>query len=422
MVLGLVVVPIAIRGLGAERYGIWLTLASALSFLRVSDLGVAQGLVTELGRSSAVGDDQAIRAWISSAWVLVLAIATLLLLTAAILIPFGEWRHWLHAPAEVLNWEVLGALVIAAVTLAASLPLSLVHKFYVGLQRGYIHSYFALAGNLISVATLLAAAFLAPNLVTLMLALAIAPLFAQCMSAIYAFFWHWPQYKPKFGLAERWRTRELAQTGALFVVLQLSALGVWQTDNLVITHLMGPAAVSRYNVTFQLASTFVGLIGMWLAPLWPAMTEAFARNDLSWVRSTLRRQSSRSLAMTIGGACGILALGRPFVSLWVGPALAPDWGFLVAVAAYMPIFVCCTLATTALKASGKVRGLAAYGLAAAISNVILSLWWGKVLGLVGVCAATSVASFVPAALATLQFHQELKRRSIATKAVSEALL
>src|SRR5690348_6591044 len=61
-------VPLTVRYLGPERYGIWMTVASLVTMLSWADLGIGNGLMTLISESHGKTDEEAARAYVSSAF------------------------------------------------------------------------------------------------------------------------------------------------------------------------------------------------------------------------------------------------------------------------------------------------------------------------------------------------------------------
>ena len=114
--------------------------------------------------------------------------------------------------------------------------------------------------------------------------------------------------------------RELLGTGSGFLLLQISALVVFNCDNIIIAHYLGAADVTPYSVTMRLA-TYATALQLALYPsLWPAYTEAHARGDHDWVRQTFWRTTRYAMGAA-GVAVVVLALfGRPLIRWYVGAA------------------------------------------------------------------------------------------------------
>src|ERR1700752_2669556 len=68
--IALISLPLAVRYLGAERYGVWATITATAVWINLLDLGVANTLTNEISRAYARGDKQAAGRWFTNALVL----------------------------------------------------------------------------------------------------------------------------------------------------------------------------------------------------------------------------------------------------------------------------------------------------------------------------------------------------------------
>jgi hypothetical protein len=92
LLVSVISLPLTVRDLRPERYGIWVTVSTSVVMLAVMDLGVANSLTNLVSRAYAQGDRQfARRAYASPFWISTV-VPCLLALVARIL--------WLH-----INWS-----------------------------------------------------------------------------------------------------------------------------------------------------------------------------------------------------------------------------------------------------------------------------------------------------------------------------
>jgi len=68
-------VPITLPYLGAERYGVWMTLLSLVALVGITDLGMGNALVTIIARADADRDDTTAGRYVSTAIALFTVIA-----------------------------------------------------------------------------------------------------------------------------------------------------------------------------------------------------------------------------------------------------------------------------------------------------------------------------------------------------------
>ena len=111
--------------------------------------------------------------------------------------------------------------------------------------------------------------------------------------------WFKPWLRPRLSLLQWTQARELLVSGSGFLLIQIAGAVVFSSDNVVVSHYLGAAQVTPYNVTWR----FVGLAAMMQSlifpALWPAYAEANARDDYGWVRRTFRFTMQATLALDL---------------------------------------------------------------------------------------------------------------------------
>lgn len=61
-------VPLTLRYLGTERYGLWMTISSVIAVLGFSDLGLNNGLLNGISQANGTNDRELARRYVSSAF------------------------------------------------------------------------------------------------------------------------------------------------------------------------------------------------------------------------------------------------------------------------------------------------------------------------------------------------------------------
>lgn len=77
-------VPLAYRALGAEHFGLWMTITSILAAMQFADLGIGNGLLNMVAVANARDDREGARRAVAS------SIAILILLGIVVLTMFGS--------------------------------------------------------------------------------------------------------------------------------------------------------------------------------------------------------------------------------------------------------------------------------------------------------------------------------------------
>lgn len=387
---GLVSVPLTIRYLGIERYGLWMTVTSLVAMLMFADLGIGNGLINAVSEADGRDDRVGARVAVSSAFYLLLGIAIGLSLLFAVAYPFIPWPRIFNVTSELARKESAVTAAALVVIFLANVPLGVVQKVQMGCQEGFNSNLWTAVGGLFGFGGLLLSVYFKAGLPWLVLALSGAPVLATA--------WNWHVF---FGRSRPWLApsrraviwvvaKRITGAGVVFALLQLfSLIGNW-SDNLVIAQYLGASAVAGYAVTQKLFS--VTLLAQFVTlPMWPAFGEAQARGDFRWARRALNRSLGVTLVLGVATAAPLLIFSKQIISLWAGPALVPSslllagFGLWVLLAGYAGTM-------SAFLSSGPLlaKQIYIYGAASAsafgLKVLLVPRWgvagaiWGTVLG------------------------------------------
>jgi len=386
-------IPIAVRYLGPVEFGVWITISTTLAMLIVLDLGIANAMTNLISKAYAFDDkDLAGRYASTGFWIMVLIAAALGMIGAAVW-HFIDWGDLFHVSGAANSREVSHAVAVAYAVFLVGLPAGLAVKYLGGYQEIRTANIFAAIGA----AANLLAVVLITQLNGGMVLLVGGAAGATVGTNLACLAWLWLRHKPWLAATfRRWHpgsVRLLMQSGSEFFILQLAALIVFNSDNLVIAHYLGPAQVTPYSVTWKLVG-YSALLQTVISPaLWPAYAEAYFRGDLRWVRRTLLRVMFLTMGAA-GLACVIFVLwGRTIIRLWAGPAAVPGQLLIILMCIWILICTFMTNTSTVLMATNKTRMQAWLSVAAAALNLAASIWLVQRIGSVGVLLGT-IGSYI----------------------------
>jgi len=181
---------------------------------------------------------------------------------------------------------------------------------------------------------------------------------------------------------------ELLSSGSGFFLIQIAGAVVFSSDNFVLSHYLGPAKVTPYNVTWRLVGLGAAIQGLLFTALWPAYAEAHARGDYSWMRRAFRLSMTATLGTNLTFALLLIAIGRPLIGWWAGASAVPSHTLLAAMACWAVISGCMTAESCLLAAVGRTREQGILSMAAAAVNLAVSIYLVQRMGAIGVIAGT----------------------------------
>ena len=307
-------VPLALRTLGAEAYGLWITLVGLTTLFNFVDFGLGVGMQRTMAEAFGRDDHAHVRrAFFSGAAALSLLgiLALALGLPLALLLP---WGNTLNITEPTLLPLAGPALAIALGAWALALPSNAVARLAAAVQRGWLHAGWIAAGSALSLATTAWAAHAGWGFLAFLVAATLVPA-AQGLG-LTLHLWRdlgWPWRGAT--LLPRTEFRALLGDSALFTPAQLGLALTQALPPVALTLAAGPAAATAFNLLQRLFSPLTQAQMILFTPLWPALAEAHTRGDGTWVR----RAGTRALLATVA-----LALALALVT-FAAPTLLRWW-------------------------------------------------------------------------------------------------
>ena len=323
ILISLASVPLTIHYLGPEQYGVWLTISSILVWLALTDFGLAgNALINVLSDAHGRDDKVSAQRYVASAfWSLTVIAACLggIIYFCFHLISWTAVFHSTSIPAS----ELAAAVGLTLAFFVVSLPLSIQYAVYSGYQDGALSNVCGIVMNLSSLIALVVVTRFSGGLPELVMALSGTRFVIGIANMIYIFK-RYPWLIP-LPTAVRWQCiRRLLSLGSKYLISQLGAFGIGQSQPMIITQVLGPAAVVPFVVSYRLITLPMEVVYMSIAPLVPAFGEAKARDDWQWIRKAYRRVT---IASVVGGVPLVLFLAliaQPVIRLWAGLPLCRD--------------------------------------------------------------------------------------------------
>jgi O-antigen/teichoic acid export membrane protein len=393
----LVIVPMTLHYLGKERAALWAMISSLFIGLTCVDFGIGNGLLNLIATAHGKDDKKTIKECVSSGFFLLLSVGLLLAIVVVlgcIFIPMAKVFPVTSAPAI---HEVACAVAVLGIFLGLGMPTMVVLRFQEGLQEGF-NTYLAqMFGNILALVFALIVVHLKLGLPWLVLALLGGPFVANVGGFAFQFYVFKKWAQPAWKDCASDTSRALIKTGLIFFALNiLTILGFQQADTFIIPHVLGdvrgPSEVTAYWVVQRLSQASF-LCWALTQALWPAYAEAIARNDLGWVRQTIRRSLKFSLVCGVTLGLGLYFFGMPVIKFWARTPFSPSLiqPLLLSFAFYILVYgVVLTLAVV-INGAHLLKEQLVFLVFSTSAALILKIVLCKAMGAAGVVWATNIA-------------------------------
>ncbi len=316
MFLNIIQIPITLKCLGNEVYGVWLTILSVTSWVSIMDIGIGNGMRNKLAEALAVGDKKTSNAYISTAYVVISIISFFVFIILIPLVFFSPWQSFFNINSisnsdlqATVFWSVLATLMVFI--------LGLVNQILNAVQQNGLTAFISIAAN----GHFLIVMYVLNKTGSLDLK-AVSILYLVTNTASYLlfsvfFFKKQPDLKPTFKNFDRSKVRSIVTLGFSFFIIQIAVIVIFSTDSFLIAQLLGPKEVTSYSITMRVFNVVSMFVTMSIAPLWSAFTEAYAKKEYGWIRKKIRTFNLIMIPLSVGAiVCAIFF--KNLIQLWLG--------------------------------------------------------------------------------------------------------
>jgi O-antigen/teichoic acid export membrane protein len=326
--ISFITIPMTLEYLGKERYGVLLTLTTALSLMTFADLGLGNSLVNDISKAYANIDILGAKKAISSTFFLILFITIFLALGIFSLIPIFEPLIISQINTTINANEITETLLVIVFSILVNMPLGVVQKVYDGYQESFIYQLFLFFASILCISTLVFFIKIKAGLPLLALAFSSISIVANIMAGVYFFVFKRKELIPSFNFFSLHSGLKSIKIGLIFVLLQFFSFVNLSADSLIIQHFSGIASVTSFELVkklFSISSIFI----FFISPMWPAFSEAIQKGDIIWAKNAIYTSMKLLIGIAALLLLPFLLFGKKIFLIWIGPGFEPSYIILL---------------------------------------------------------------------------------------------
>jgi len=316
-----------------------------------------------------------------------------------------NWASLLNAPKELFN-EFNQTIILCIAFFSVRLVLNLIINILAADQRIGLSRISNLLSNLlVLISIFLLKYFTQSSFLFLCMAMIIPQLLVLFGINIYFFLTKYRRIHPSISGIQLGLGKDLAGLGVKIFIIQVMGLIVFSTDNVIITKLFGPGAVTPYNIAFQYMSIATFVFSVILAPAWSAFTEAHTLNDKKWINKTITRLVKIWFVLLVGILI-MLLFSEPFYKLWLGNKISIPKSLTTLMAVSISLTTINRIFAHYIFGVGKVDLILRISVFIGILNIPLSIFFANGLEMrtQGVIVATIICNFIWFVAISIQSH------------------
>ena len=389
-VISFLLTPFMIHRLGDFEFGIYTLAFSVVGYSDLLEQGIRSTLQRFVARLNGREDREGLDSVFSTAVVLALVIAAIMVLVCVGLAQILPAFFKLRPEREQLFARLI---ILLGLNIALAVPSSLLGSYLTGLQRFDLY-------NIISIVRMVLRAILIFSVLLSgyhVLAVALCVLASTLFSIPLNCWMIWQvdsRLRFDLRLVRRHTARELLTFSFWTLLNNAGQLLRDSTDSIVIGRILGPALITPFIVASRLVGYFRPIIRDMVSPLLPRISELDGQGKKEDIRQLFLRMTRFSALVSLCIGAMLLLHGRSLLLLWVGQRYVSSYPILVllTVGAVASLTQLGTMHT--LIAVGRHRAYGIWTLGEGFANLLLSIIWAHQYGIIGVALGTAVPLIV----------------------------
>ena len=408
IIISLLIVPLTLGYVSSDLYGIWLTLSSIIMWLNFFDIGFTLGLKNKLTEAIALGDMQRGKVLVSTTYFMMIAIFIPLCILLEMIIPHINWASFLNVTGNY-NPDIIKTLHILAACLCAQMIVNVLTAVLAAYQKVALSSAFPVIGHFISLfIILLLTKYCPPSLSLLALAISTIPIFVIIIASFILFSSSFKAVAPSWNFVKKKQIKDLFNLGSKFFLIQAQIVVLYQCTNILISNLSGPSDVTSYNIAYKYITISMMILTIIMAPLWPAFTEAYTKNDYSWMKNVYNKMCKLWGGLTV--IVILMIIVSPIVyQLWIGEKAHVPLIMTVLIGIYTIVHSWDIIQVNMINGVGAIKLQTYITLIGLIVHIPLSLFLGRYVSCYGVIISMIVINMIYSTTFTIQIRKILNK-------------
>ncbi len=377
-VLTFLTTPILVNCLGDTKYGIYTTALSLVSWIYYFDFGIGSGLRNKVTQSIVKGDHQTAQKSVNVAYFIISMISLAAFALIFIASFFCDFDKILNAGLkdENLNTIILIAVFLACVNFTISISKNLLWA----VQKTALVDGLAIASK----AFWLAALFVysktgRSSMLVIVLLEGISELLKSVIATVYIGKTY-PILLPAIEKPDMSYSEGILSFGLQIFVMQISALVLNATDNMIIMRFFTAADVTPYSLGHKYFSVINAFFVAATSPVWTVYTTAYTMGDVSYIKKTLKRALTL-YTITLVGMILAYCIYVPFMRIYLGRELEYQHGLVFLIALYHAILIFSHNFSAFVHGISKVKLTTVACVVSAIVNIPCSIFFATSCGM-----------------------------------------
>lgn len=402
LVINFISRTIFIRVLGAEYLGINGLFTNILTLLSLAELGFGNAIIYSMYKPLAKGDTKKLSALVNFYRKIYIRVAVIVSLIGILLLPFLKYIVKTDLPIDRLS---IYYLLFLGNTIASYI-LAYKNSIINADQKVYILKICLFITNIIQAILQITILYATKNYVLYLTVQILCTLFNNAIVS-YKADKIYPFIKDKQTLGEK-EKKEIYQNVSAIFIYKLSGTLLNNTDNILISMLLGTIYVGYYSNYYMITSSLIGIVMMIFNSVTASVGNLIVEGNSGQQLKVFEEMNF--IAFIICGIISITLLNvfNEFIAIWVGTEFILKNNVVLMIIINFYIMGMLNPIWIFRDTTGIFKETKNVSIILGILNIVLSLILGKICGLFGILLATAVSRL----LTSCWYHPYILYRDI----------
>lgn len=359
-----------------EEYGIWLTVSSIVTWFAIFDIGLGNGLRNKLTEALADENYKLSKKLVSTTYITTFLLFSFLGILFVVINPYLNWNSILNSNLD--KRYLISFTNVVFIIFFVRFVSQLIGVIYLSYQKPAMNNLIVTFGNVIALIFLLILKnYYAIDLISCAYILMGIPVLFMILVNFYTFSTTFKNISPSLQLFDLNLLKGLFSLGFSFFIIQVSSVVLFSSSNLLVSHFFSPGEVVVYNTAFTLFQLPTLAYAIVMGPIWSAVTQALAVDDMIWLEKSLKKLNLLSIVFCIG-VIVLLCLSPVIYKIWLKEKLIIPIIISISMAVYSCINIFLSPFTNFINGSGKIRVSVLFSIISIIIFIPLAYFLSKI--------------------------------------------
>ena len=383
------------KGLGPEFYGFWSLLWSVFIYSLLLDLGFGKAVEKYCAEASFSGNMDKFNSILSTIIFGYCIVAFVIIIVGSGMSFYLDKIFTLNEDDYILNIAYYRKVfMLFSFGIALVFPTGVFPTILLAMQRSYLRNYVIVINKLIEVVGVWYIFHYEYSLMTLIIFTTAINLLSNVVMAIMAFKLM-PGLKIRFSYIKLSTLKHIADFSFYTYLLTICDLIIFQTDRVVLGIMVGMSSVTIYHIATKIPQMISMASTQFQGNLAPIAAMLHKSGDKKKLQQTMFDSTRITVFICTGVFTIFIPLVRPILYRWL--KITDETTIIVSYILICSMFILIIFRDTAkhfLLMTGYHRLLTKIAIAEAVSNIVLSVIFVKLLGVMGVALGTLIPNVI----------------------------